>query len=74
MENFVHIEKSLLKALNKCHTKLNQFKNGEVNDLENWNKWHDLNVRIEERIKENIKIIILGILTNTGGMLTIFKT
>ena len=55
MENFVHIEKSLLKALNKCHTKLNQFKNGEVIDLENWNKWHDLNDKIEERIKENIK-------------------
>lgn len=55
MENFVQIEKTLLKALNKCHTKLDQFKNGEVNDLENWNKWHDLNDRIEERIKENIK-------------------
>lgn len=50
---FITKQNNLYKALAKVREILIHFKNGLRQDVENWNKYHDLEYRIEGRIKDN---------------------
>ena len=52
MENFFEKQENLFIALRKCEVALSQYRLGQKQDLDNWNKWHDLEYRIIARIKD----------------------
>lgn len=54
MENFKNIETRLNNAINKVDQALKDFNEGKRKDVDNWNKFHDLRYRLEERRKDNL--------------------
>lgn len=57
LQHFQDKEKSLQNALLRVKKKLENLKNNwqnmPTNEVEKWNNWHDLEYRLQNRLKEN---------------------